>query len=226
MTTATPVPPPYASDVPPLLAPPKKSHTLLWLVLGGVALLLAAGLGAFVVLASGDDETAVVNDHTAEASEPTFIEVPGYVYTDPQAVDVADWDATMTQTNEKMADLLGSRFANTPWVTSWSLHDVDRATEGSDFLWLGLIEINPHFANVPYWDAEFFITSVAGDMTTGATALWMDTIDGEPVAVGWEAAEGWTMFAWFHEGTVSITAGPDEDAVRVFAEAYISEQNS
>ncbi len=230
MSTATPIPPPVASDDPQLAAtpaePPRRSQGRLWLILGGLTVLFLAAVGITIVFLSGADDTAVVNEHTAEATEPSFIEVPGYVYTDPQAGDVADWDATMTQTNEKMADLLGSDFADTPWVTSWSLHDVDRATEGRDFLWLGLIEINPQFANVPSWDTEFFITSVAGDMTTGATTLWMDTINDEPVAVGWEATEGWTMFAWLHEGTVSVAAGPDESAVRSFVEAYIIEQNS
>ena len=198
MSTATPIPPPVAPDDPQLPAtsaePPGRSQGLLWLVLGGLAVLfLAAGVATLVILAATDD-TAAVNGQTAESGEPNLIEVEGYVYTDPQAGDVANWDATMTQTNEKMAAMLPSRFANTPWVTSWSLHDVDRATEGRDFIWLGVIEINPQYASVPDWDAEFLINSVARDLCLGDTTLYMES---ETVAVGWEAGEGWPMIAWF-----------------------------
>jgi hypothetical protein len=215
MTTASPIPAPDTPDVPPPVAaplePPNKAHPLLWLVPGGLALLLlVAGVATFAFLAGADDETDVVN-------------VAGYVYTDPQAEDVANWDATMTRTNEENVALLPTRFANTPWATSWSLNDVDRATEGGDSLWLGVIEINPQYASVPDWDAELLINSVARDLCLGDTTLYMES---ETVAVGWEAGEGWPMIAWFHEGTVSVAAGPDEDAVRAFAEAYITEQNS
>jgi hypothetical protein len=231
MTTATPIPPPYTSEAPPPVAaplePPQRSHTLLWLVLGGLALLfLAAGVATFVFLARADDKTAVVNDHTTEAGEPTLIEVAGYAYTDPQAEEAAVWDATMTQVNEKVAAVLPARFADIPWVTSWSLHAVNHATGGRDSLALGLIEINPQFANVPYWDDEFFLNSVAVGMVAKGTTATTETIDGETVAVARETGEDWATFTWFHEGTVGMTAGPDEDAVRAFAEAYITEQNS
>ena len=67
MTTATPMPPSQATYTYPPVATPveprKNGHTLLWLILGGLALLLTVGVATLVFLASGNDEAAVVNDH-------------------------------------------------------------------------------------------------------------------------------------------------------------------
>ena len=148
MSTTTPIPSPYTSDVPPPIAappePPKKGHTLLWLVLGGLALLLATVAATFVFLGSGDDPAPVANDHATEAGEPVLLEVPGYAYTNPSPSNAAKIDDTWTEVNEDIAAEMPARFADTPYLTAWSAHNV--STADTEFLAVfQLMEINPQY---------------------------------------------------------------------------------
>jgi hypothetical protein len=233
MTTPTPVPPPCTSDVPPPIAafpePPKKSHTLLWLVLGGLALLLATGVATIAFLSGGGDDNAVVdgksaliNDHNAEAGEPAFVDVPGYVYTDPASDAVAAWDKLVKQGNEEQRAtwprLTGDFF------TAWSVHAVN--TQPSDYLAaLFLMETNPQLLGRPGWEPDQVVPGLAGSMADEGSTVTTVTIDGEVVAFVAQRDTGDVGFAWYHDGTIHIVNGADEDEVRAFVEAYITEQN-
>ena len=200
MTTATPIPPPQTSDLPPPVATPmepaRKGHTLLWLVLGGLALLLAIGAGTFFFLANGDEEAAVVNDHTAQTGEPVLVEVPGYAYANPEASSAAEFDTMVTQANEEVAAMMPAGSEDV--YAAWSLHEV--ATAGTDPLAeLGLMEFNQQYVDDPTFNPDMVVTGFAGGMATEGGTVTTETIDGETVAIAEAPDADGMVFAWYHE---------------------------
>lgn len=234
MTTATPIPPQHAVDVSPPIAtphePPKKGHTLLWLVLGMLALLLAAGVATIVFLSEGEDEAAVVkdeaaliNDHNAEAGEPPLVDVPGYVYTNPSAEVAAAYEAQVRQINEAGAAMMPAGSADI--YVFWSLHEV--GTADSDLsVGLALMKINQQCVNAPTFNPDLVVTGIAGEMATKGGTVTTEQVDGETVAVLEDQAQDIAGLAWYHEGLVCMALGEDKDGVHAFAEAYITEQNN
>lgn len=224
MTTATPLPPPQSADLPPPPGTPvereKTGHGLLWLVLGGLALLLAIGVGTFFFLSGGEEESAVVNDHTAETGEPALISVPGYTYGNPATAVASDFDTTMQQTNGQLAAMMPAGSEDV--YVSWSMHEM--SATGTDPLgMLGLLEVNQEFAATPQFDPDMVVAGIAGGMATDGATVSTETIEGENVAV----AEGdVTAYAWYHDGTVSMAFGENQSDLLQFVEAYLAEANS
>jgi len=200
--------------------PQKKGHGLLWLILGGLALLLAIGVGTFFFLSGGEEESAVVNDHTAEAGEPALISVPGYSYENPATSIAADFDGSMQQTNEQLAAMMPAGSEDV--YVSWSIHEVS-ATGTEPVALLGLLEVNQQFASTPQFDPEMVVAGMAGGMATEGSTVSTETIEGETVAV----AEGdVTAYAWYHDGTMSMAFGENQDDLLQFVESYLAEANS
>jgi hypothetical protein len=231
MTTATPLPPSSTADFPPPPPePPRNGHTLLWLVLGGLALLLAVGLSTILFLSGGeddsaavDDESALINDHNAEADEPTLIDVPGYTYEDPPSDAIAAWDKVIMQGNEEQRAMWPRLTGD--FFTAWSVHKVNTDPPGKLTV-LFLAETNPQLLDRPGWDPELMVTGMAGAMAGEGSAVTTETIDGEDVAFMTERDSDDVAFAWYHGGTMHLVYATGEDETRAFVEAYITQQNS
>ncbi len=224
MTTATPIPPPTFDDgslpVEPVEPPAKNGFRALWLILGGLALLVAVGTAVFIATGSSDGNPAVVNDHTAQVGEPALISVPGYTYENAPADIAMDLDSMMTQTNDQLASMYPS--ATTDIYTSWSIHNVMSGAE-KRVAGLSLMAIDQQFVSgQPGVSEDMIVSGVAGGMASEGATVSTETIEGETVAV----AEGdLSAFAWYHDGTVSMAFGDNENDLRAFVGDYLAVAN-
>ncbi len=227
MTTETPIPPPDTFDdgslpVEPVAPPSRKGLRALWLILGGLALLVVAGTAMILASGSSESNPSVVNDHTAQAGEPALISVPGYTYENAPAAETTEYDNQMTQINEQLATMFPS--TTTDVYDTWSLHSVMSSGDES-VAELALMGINQQLTSEQpaQFDPDMMVSGIAGAMASEGATVSTETIEGENVAV----AEGdLSAFAWYHDGTVSIALGENENDLRAFVEDYLAVANS
>jgi len=185
---------------------------------------LALTVGTFFFLSGGEEESAVVNDHTAETGEPALISVPGYSYGNPATSVAADFDSSMQQANEQLAAMMPAGSEDV--YVSWSIHEVS-ATGTEPVALLGLLEANQEFTTSPQFDPEMVVVGIAGGMATEGATVSTETIEGETVAAAEGVAESdVTAYAWYHDGTVSMAFGENQDDLLQFVESYLAEANS
>jgi hypothetical protein len=193
-------------------AAPSSSSTRgpLWLLAGvvAVALLLGAGVTAALLFEESSEQPTAV--HLAEPGEPALIQVPGYTYADAGAREIADVQEEVDALHEVMPG----------FYTATAVHEVERA--GAADIWLTQLQISTEVLESPDFVEDDALMGVAGGMASeeGATVS-TKTIGPEKVARG--TVDGDSVYAWFHEGVLTMAAGNDDADTLRFVEAYIAE---
>ena len=231
MTLQTPNPAhDYAAPAEQVSATPvaHRSRRTLWIILGILAVIGLVAAVAIVAFGSNDEPSAV-NSHSALAGEPALISVPGYAYEDPATIGDADLTALAASIDQSFAAANAQTAAQLPALkgdafTTWSSHAVTADGTTADAL-LFLASINPDlFTLSPGTNPDTVVTGIAGGMATGGGTVSTETISGESVAVA-TTSDGTVFVAWYHNGDMTMTTGPDEQTVRDVVTADLTEAN-
>ncbi len=185
------------------------------LTMSAVAMLVVAGCG------SGADETASTpttegatsasssaTTHSTGPGEPSLIAVPGYEY-----------GSVAPELEQQYSALEDGKV-----LTSMSVHAVTK--DGADVGYLVLFDMASKFADNPAV-AENIVNGMAGGMAGAGGTVKQETISGEKVVVATgEGGSSEVVYAWFHDGTMSVFASQDADASSNFVGAYLQEANA
>jgi hypothetical protein len=205
--------PPYRGSWEAPAAPSSRPTRRRWYLIAGVAA-VALSLGAVVVATSlleesSEEPTAI---HLAEAGEPPLIQVPGYTYADASDRDVADVQEGVDALHEMVPG----------FYTAVAVHDVEK----SDAADMGLIQlqVSSEVLESPDFVEEDMFIGMAGGMVSEGGTVSTKTIGQEKVAYG--TVDGDVIYAWLHEGVLTMAAGDDEADTLRFVEAYLAEANN
>ena len=187
----------------------------IWKVLGALvvsALLAACASGTTTTPSQGpaSSSTSPVAVHTAQPGEPPLIQVAGYAYSDLKGDVAAAFDARswMRMMNKE---------AGATVVTGASAHAVKR--EGSGHILVMEFQIARKFTNDP-GAQKMMVNSIAGGLTGEGATVSQRTIASEQVAYA-QPQQDLTIYAWFHDGVVTMTLGQKADETDTFVEQYL-----
>jgi len=182
------------------------------------AVLLVAGCGGGGDESASSSPAAVASTpsaaettHSATPGEPSLIAVPGYAY-----------ESAMPAMEQQFATLADGKI-----LTSMSAHAVtqDRAPVGT----LVLFDVGQKFAANDAF-TESIVNGMAGGMSGSGGKVEQQTISGEKVAVATVDESGQTgvVYAWYHDGTMSMFMAVDAQtaAAPAFVQAYLEVANA
>jgi hypothetical protein len=218
---APPVPGPRIPQPPESLAPSsggseeppaassRPTRRRWWLLAGGAA--VALSLGAVVVAGSLSDESSEqpAAIHLAEAGEPPLIQVPGYTYADASDRDVADVQEGVDALHEMVPG----------FYTAMAVHDVEKS--GAADMGLIQLQVSSEVLESPDFVEDQLFIGMAGGMVSEGGTVSTKMIGQQKVAYG--TVDGDVIYAWFHEGVLTMAGGDDEADTLRFVEAYLAE---
>jgi hypothetical protein len=105
------------------------------------------------------------------------------------------------------------------FYTATAVHDVEKS--GAADMGLIQLEVSSEVLESPDFVEDSMFVAMAGGMVSEGGTVSTKTIGEEKVAYG--TVDGDVIYAWFHEGVLTVAAG-DEDADTLrFVEAYLAE---